>query len=1069
MRKSGIALVLASGLLVVLSLLTILVLNLSRFAAAGGEAAAGLVRARLAAESGMDYAASRLLRDPDPETSPAAGALTPFRDRGDDWTFHDGSGALPDTAVNPSYSHGESWNELGGKSGLYDRGLDGLSPQADLDGDGRFTAWSGRLHGSGPFDATFTLKIEAPGGKIPVNAGWLADKDLWGGWAPLEGDGTPDHRDPGIYYHGAIARLLDNLGAELDVGTRSIEAPTGVGGQGEFFRTTRLGTDLIGNRPAGGYRSLEEIGEALDLLGYTPAEIGRIAPCLDVGPYEETIESGRPPYPGVEWTEQAPYAPIEMLGASREVLASVWRYATTQPMDGTLYGEPGAWNTSYARAGPTGLTFAQAALVIFPDEAAALADWVAGLKGEDRPTCWRAFHERILAEAMDLFEKDRDNLAGFPEAQESWTRAKAELAFSVSCIDEPLPELGFYHTGTWGGPSRAAPPAGRVHAPGARRWDQAGFVVQPFASGGAWKFDSPNQLHTQGPSAAFYAHGLTIDPPARFEAACASRVRTGTGRESRHTLRGNLRSAERLIFTSQEDFENYAGGTLLARRGISVYDPSPVKRFDARKDEVPNRFGPPGTPPYVRSSYPHVASLPAWPVRSGTVGAFWYGLSQSAPILFSRVRGGVGLARREGAPQGADQYWCLSQRFDGNPANDFTAEIEPGSAYGATALAGEADQAWHTQMAGDDLPHPSAFDNCSIEAWITDDWQAVSTQRQVVFSDAVVWQEQMNGMTRIVHSDLSISLFRTAATTYQDHAKIQVNLTWDTGHGGNGSGGNGNGIPPPPGGGSGGGGMGGGPNAPSGPGGGSGTGGGPGTGGTGGGAGSGSGSGSGDPFTRKSMTCEIDDIDAISGAVQSGHYHVVLTLLYDAAADKTDFQLYVNGRPAPGGSMSAPGKVAVHPPLSFAAWMAAEVRIYWGAVLSQIQVEDRYKLGRFVRGGATYRSPVYITGVGTIVKDVHWAGISLPELAAQGVGISARLQPCDRQGNAAGPSVPLGPNGEAVDLSALTGPMEAFRYDVEFTDGMPPDQPLLASPIFESITINLRRPGATGWTAWTPQ
>lgn len=1057
-RLAGIALVLASGLLVVFSFLGLLIVRMTRFAAAGTDLAVTAFRAELCAESGMEYVVARLQQDGCPRKPPSPGSAAPFPDRGDDWTFHDGPAVPPEEALNPSYGHGESWNELGGRAGLYDRGLDALAPGSDLDGSGAFTAWSGRLRGGRPLETLFILKIEAPGGKIPVNAGWLGAQDLWGGFGAFQGNGIPDHRDLDIYHHVSIARLLDNLGAQAGVSTRSIEASTGTGGQGETFRTTRLGTDLIGNRPAAGYSGPADVAAVLESLGYLAVEIDGVLPYLDFGLPE--VEGGRPPYPGIEWAAQAPYAPIEMQGASREVLASVWRYMATRPLGGKLYGEPDAWGTFYARAGPDGVTFAEAALVIFPDEAERLADWAVSLKGGDRPACWREFYEGILEEAMDLFGADRDNLQGFPEAQESWTRAKAEMAFSAVCADSPLPELGLYRAGSWG-LFCSAPPAGRVHAVGARRWDQIGFVAPPAEAGGTWRFDPPDQPYIYGP-AACYPQGLTIDPPIRFEAACEARVAAGGTGMARQAARGDLRVAERLVFTSQEDFENYGGGMLLSKRGIRVHDPAPVKRFDGREDEAPNLSGPPGSSAYRRSPYPHAASLPAWPLRSGTVGSFWYGMGGSTPILFSRMAGGIGLSRREGGTQGADQYWCLSQRFDGDPADDFRSEPEAGSSYGPAEAAGEADQAWHTKITHDALPHAEAFENFSVEAWITSDWQdVILDNRKILFSDAVTWEAQTGGRTRTVRSDLSIALFRTTSSAYQDHAKVKVNLVWDTGHGGSGSGGSGGGVPPPPGGGTGGGGVGGAPDAPSGPGG------GPGTGGTGGGTGSGSGSGgTGDPFTYASMTVEIDDVDA-SGAVRSGHYHVVLTMVYDAAADKTLFDLYVDGKPAPGGRMTALGKVTVHPPLALSTRDAAELRIHWGKVLSPPEVEGRYRLGRFVRGGALFRSPVYVTGAGTEVGDVHWAGFLPPELAARGIGMSVRFQPCDDRGNATAPPVLLGTGGEPVGVSETAGRLEAFRYEVEFTDLLPPDEPLLETPIFESLTLTLKRPGRSpGWTGW---
>ncbi len=117
--------------------------------------------------------------------------------------------------------------------------------------DGRQRGYSG-VGGNG---ATYSLKVEDESAKINANGGFLDDRDR-------DGDGIPDFRDPdvrktaapsdtGLGWNFQLARMLNVLGAQPEVGLAT------------------LGADVLRNRPAGGYRSLEDlqrrIGTAKDL------------------------------------------------------------------------------------------------------------------------------------------------------------------------------------------------------------------------------------------------------------------------------------------------------------------------------------------------------------------------------------------------------------------------------------------------------------------------------------------------------------------------------------------------------------------------------------------------------------------------------------------------------------------------------------------------------------------------------------------------------------------------------------------------------------------------------------
>lgn len=148
--RRGIALVLIVG---VLSLLTLAALGLAavvQISVAASGARELRDAARLAAASGMDYAAARLVHEGYPRR-----ALAPAG-RADDWTRE------------PAYAHGEPWTDADG-----DVAWDAGEPCIDLDGDGRWSDWTVRLRrGNGPAPR-FALWIESPEGRIPVNAGFL--------------------------------------------------------------------------------------------------------------------------------------------------------------------------------------------------------------------------------------------------------------------------------------------------------------------------------------------------------------------------------------------------------------------------------------------------------------------------------------------------------------------------------------------------------------------------------------------------------------------------------------------------------------------------------------------------------------------------------------------------------------------------------------------------------------------------------------------------------------------------------------------------------------------------------
>lgn len=235
MKRRGWALVFTSGLLSLLFGTALAFVAAARPGRSSSENRLRKGESGMASESGLEYAAARLAADSYPRHLDTPGS------RGDSWMPRDRKGTPVERMLNPSYAHGEPWQDTVPLTGDgIDNDDDGLidapddptegsglftpgefQTAGDLDRDGRFSAWSGRMRGGRhPFDLRFTLKIEADDGKIPVNAGFLdARNRLIGGFlftGPLPINAIPDHRDPDADpYHQALVHALNNLGVIL--------------------------------------------------------------------------------------------------------------------------------------------------------------------------------------------------------------------------------------------------------------------------------------------------------------------------------------------------------------------------------------------------------------------------------------------------------------------------------------------------------------------------------------------------------------------------------------------------------------------------------------------------------------------------------------------------------------------------------------------------------------------------------------------------------------------------------------------------------------------------------------
>lgn len=733
--RRGFVLVLVVGIMGLLLLAGVGLLQVATEAKGGSLSACRTIEARLAAASGMDYAASRLDRIGYPRApdDPAT--------RGDDWTYRAPVEVPLEAAANPSYSHGEPWRNLSfpyaldgidndadgdvdeaGEQNERDDDGDGLVDEPDegagvhdpreafidLDGDGRFTAWSGRLRGGATTHATrFTLRVEGSHGKIPINAGALWKEDYYGGNSSGMGvpDGLPDYNqvmrappldwDKAIDYHLGIAHVLNNLGAifyDRDPAlffTRCQKVETGdiAGGTpGDPIWVSWLGYDLITKRPPGGYRSLDEVRQALRSppLGYTTAEIERVIPYLNIGPYEPRQGMSRLPSrnPYLDMAGRPipfpVYVPIDLFTAPREVLRAMWTYLAVYTSFRSYPGEPAGWNACCTRTGPDGglktLTYHQLQFgreispprftntftqVIFPDEAEGLADEAVRFRQKGIPS-WRDLYRGFVENAPTLFKRDFDDLDGYPVNQRSWTQGKADVAFRAVCVDSHEfvnSSLGLATWASWGidrdgDPSNAVQPSNASDYVARIRWPTT-FPAGP------WKGFSPGGDPFAPFSCigcGFRMEGLSLAPPVQFTIRSAGKAGGRSGAVAARILEGKYLSGEVLEFTSQEDFESLAGGISNVTPRYAYHDPDPESRHGPAADL---KIAPSRTP------YPTTVTLPR-PSRRATTGNVTNALKDGF-YGYSPAFGSVVLAPREGGRQGATLYWPLREDFDFDP------------------------------------------------------------------------------------------------------------------------------------------------------------------------------------------------------------------------------------------------------------------------------------------------------------------------------------------------------------------------------------------------------------------
>lgn len=278
----GIILVLTAGLLTLLGFMAVVFGHGLRLTSDAGARRAERMRSGLLSESGLSYAQARLYQ---------SAAVPGAAHRGDDWTSR-GDDALLTLPVgglsNPSYARGEPWPDDG--DGVHAPGEERSGPGwIDLDGDGCFSAWSGRLRvGRSPFDSRFSLRVRSDAGLVPINAGELGNPDADHDYDGVPNRLDPEHQgwlavnpapwaDPDAGMNVSLVNLLDSLGGLLAVSDAAPEPYTPAYGNwpptqrhGQIV-LSRLGRRIVSGRPRGGYASVEDLLHVLGAADYAKA------------------------------------------------------------------------------------------------------------------------------------------------------------------------------------------------------------------------------------------------------------------------------------------------------------------------------------------------------------------------------------------------------------------------------------------------------------------------------------------------------------------------------------------------------------------------------------------------------------------------------------------------------------------------------------------------------------------------------------------------------------------------------------------------------------------------------
>lgn len=547
-KKCGVALLAVSGILALLAFLAAAFLRTGALLTQQGESVRDRRSADLAAESGLEYAAARLWEDP--STPWDRGVARTAVNRRDDWTCRPGS-------ANPSYARGDGFKDVNGDGTFNTGDIPIPRPPMDLDGNGRFDAWSGRLRGGrSPFDGRFSLKIESAGGFICINSGEIGspldDHDL---------DGVLNSDDPGYpvdvpanaycdpAYPGNVhlVNLLDNLGAILDLTCKIPSAPYCPGAPAlGVIETSTLGSLVVAHRPPGGYGGLEPLRAVLgpgDFEAVAPhlTTAGRSLPvsCLAGDPkdgFYDTLIHAPLENPRYEF-----HVPIDFNHAPEEVLRASLRHITASgTYERALFGPVDA-HTHFVRLYPEG-------------EADALARSLAVA----RPVhTWKGFLGALHAAGASAFRDDP--FTNVNEQSQNWMLLKEDLVMA-----QTAPDGYFADSFSWRNNSLEVPREQSLKGTDGTSVRRI-FKESMFGLLTSFPFDMTGQLKTVMstsnawmyiPSYATTEYDLAALPSA-FRIAVDGQANGQSGIVSRSAAELGIESGE-IRLDGQQDFEMHA-------------------------------------------------------------------------------------------------------------------------------------------------------------------------------------------------------------------------------------------------------------------------------------------------------------------------------------------------------------------------------------------------------------------------------------------------------------------------------------------------------------------------------
>lgn len=603
-KKSGIALILATGLMALLMLLALSLAQSGRLSGMDARRAFSLAQADLAAESGLSYAEARLLRDP--FTLREKRLVARADNACDDWTWRgqwigEPDSASPSASMNPSYRRGAPWNDNG----------DGVWTP----GETRVDAASGRLRGeSVPFSAGFSLKIRSSAGLVCVNSGVLrSPTDDWDMDGILDGDdpgfnlddsnwnGIPDWRDPDCPGNRHLVNLLNNLGVILKASNIHgypaelyAPAPRDEGGydwseedqeneeddddgfidedgdgipdedQQRFsprsewdvnktmpdYLTSNLGRRIVLSRPRGGYADIADLkrvlGQAIhDKVRPFLTTRGEIVTVLTNGPFRGSGSWTDRIVEGERPNEAVPFyerrARMDLAAVSPRILEASLMYLSAA---GCLFNHGGNFYSDF----PLYETLFSR---IHRGEAKKLADFIAPKAAGGEITSWAKLLE-LMAGNSGLFTNDpytdRQDIRIF---QEERNRLKEEMILAAWNANDHFPDLFSRHHNSLDVVRGGAPAPLRVTAAG--QINSEWIWTEPY--GGMDRSSPPIEI--QGRQTATF--DLTGGGPRSFEVE--SEGWRGVSPISRAVARGRstVDVLGTLTLTSQQDFEQHPG------------------------------------------------------------------------------------------------------------------------------------------------------------------------------------------------------------------------------------------------------------------------------------------------------------------------------------------------------------------------------------------------------------------------------------------------------------------------------------------------------------------------------